>query len=136
MQRARLEYPDDYTAYQRFRASNSTQQQYGGHTAAGGWGNTVGKSAPTTYEDLVNAEIAKGFSRELAGQRVAQAHGYRALDHVGKSLRKGADAQWEFQKRVDEVMYDDGVDASEATRRVRLEDPNLFRALQRSGRRF
>jgi hypothetical protein len=44
-----------------------------------GW-HRVGKSAPTSYEDLVSEQIAKGCSYEIAQQRVAQAHGFRALD--------------------------------------------------------
>jgi hypothetical protein len=99
-------------------------------------GNPINKSAPPTFEDLVNSEMAKGVTREIAGQRIVQLHGYNAFaGGVSKRLVKGANAEYAFQKRVGEVMYEDDVDAAEATRRVRKEDPTLFAALQRSTRR-
>ena len=44
-------------------------------------GTPVSKRGPTTFEDLVNIEMAKGLNSEVAAQRVAQQHGFRALDH-------------------------------------------------------
>ena len=83
----------------------------------------------------MNVEINKGFSRELAGQRVAQLHGFRALDTVTPRFAKGVDVEYTFLKRAEEIMSDDGVDSCEALRRARMEDPRLFRQLQRSGDR-
>jgi hypothetical protein len=98
-------------------------------------GNPINKSAPPSFEDLVNVEMRKGVNREIAAQRVVQLHGFNAFaGGVSKRLVKGANAEFEFQKRVGQVMDADDVDASEATRRVRREDPSLYRALQRSTR--
>jgi hypothetical protein len=48
-------------------------------------------------------------------------------------MKRRHDLLSEFQKRVDQIMYQDGCDAAEATRRVRKEDYRLFSALQRAG---
>src|SRR5262249_4287561 len=55
MSRARNEFPETYQDYQRHIARHSTQAQrvlHGGHF--------VGKSGPSTYDDLVAAEMRKG----------------------------------------------------------------------------
>jgi hypothetical protein len=113
---ARQHYPDVYRSYQRHTSNSDTS-----------------KRAPSSFEDLVNAEMAKGCNREIAGQRVAQLHGFRAFDNGSRITKRRGDLLYEFQKRVDEIMYKDGVDATEATRRARMEDPALFRAMQRAG---
>jgi hypothetical protein len=117
MSRARNEYPDDYAAYQRLGKST----------------NNISKYAPSTFDQMVEQEMAKGCNREIAGQRVAQLHGFRAFDNGSRTVKRRGDLIYEFQKRVDEIMYKDGVDATEATRRARMEDPRLFRAMQRAG---
>jgi hypothetical protein len=114
---ARREFPDTYRSFQQ-------------HTNNSG---STAKRAPSTFEDLVNAEMAKGCNREIAGQRVAQLHGFRAFDNGSRITKRRGDLLWEFQKRVDEIMYKDQVDATEATRRARQEDPRLFAAMQRAG---
>jgi hypothetical protein len=60
MSRARAEFPQTYTSYQRHLASRTTRQQH----MVRGW-DRVGKSAPTSYEELVSEQIAKGCSYEL-----------------------------------------------------------------------
>jgi hypothetical protein len=125
MQRARLEFPDTWQAYQASLAGSSAQEQY---AARAGRGTTVGKRAPS----LIEAEMMKGCSREVAAQRVAQQHGFRAFDQ-STSIRKRADLTYEFQSRVDEIMRKDRVDACEATRRARQEDWELYAAMQRAG---
>jgi hypothetical protein len=96
--------------------------------------DSTAKRAPATFEDLVNAEMRKTqCSYEISAQRVAQAHGFRAFDNPTRLTKRRGDLLYEFQKRVDEVMYQDGVSADEATRRVRREDYNLYAALQRAG---
>jgi hypothetical protein len=103
----RTNYPQIYESYQAF---------------------STAKRAP----DLVEIEMAKGCSREVAAQRVAQLHGFRAFDQ-STSIRKRADLTYTFQSRVDEIMRKDRVDACEATRRARQEDPHLFLEMQRTG---
>jgi hypothetical protein len=118
---ARQQYPDVYRSYQNHVSSSST---------------SYAKRGPTTAQDLIAAEIRKGFSPELAGQRVAQLHGFRAFDTVTPRFAKGVNLEYTFLKRAEEIMDVDQVDATEALRRARLEDPRLFRAFQRSGRHF
>jgi hypothetical protein len=113
---ARQHYPDVYRSYQRHTSNSDTS-----------------KRAPSTFEDLVNVEIAKGCNYEIAAQRVAQLHGFRAFDYGSRITKRRGDLLYEFQKRVDEIMFKDGVDATEATRRARLEDWRLFSAMQRAG---
>jgi hypothetical protein len=74
MSRARNEFFETYQDYQNHLAQQSTSAQRvrrGGHF--------LGKSAPTTYEDLVSTEMRKGVTMEVAGQRVMQQHGSAAL---------------------------------------------------------
>jgi hypothetical protein len=113
---ARQHYPDVYRSYQ-------------GHTN----NSDTSKRAPTSFDDLVAQEMKKGVTAEIAGQRIAQLHGFRAFDHGSRITKRRGDLLYEFQKRVDEIMYADGVDATEATRRARQEDARLFSALQRAG---
>jgi hypothetical protein len=126
MQRARLEYPDDYEDYQKFHAGTSTQEQYARRQ---GYGNNVAKREPS----LVEVEMRKGVNKEVAMQRLAQRFGFRLFDQPSHLQKRREDLLYTFQKRVDAVMDADGVDATEATRRVRKEDPRLFYALQRAG---
>jgi hypothetical protein len=107
----RQQMPELYRSYQEFDNSERTA-----------------KRAP----DLVELEMRKGCSREVAAQRVAQQWGFRAFDQ-STSIRKRADLTYEFQSRVDEIMRKDRVDACEGTRRARLEDEALFAAMQRAG---
>jgi hypothetical protein len=130
MATARQRFPDVYRSYQDHLAGVSAQRQ---HSARADVRASYRKTAPD-YEDLVSEQLAKGFSRELAGQRVAQLHGFRAFDNGSRMAKRAFDVEYEFAKRVEEIMCDDLVDATEATRRARKEDPDLFRALQRSGR--
>jgi hypothetical protein len=73
---ARQRYPDVYNSY----VNN------------GG----ISKRAATTFEDLVGVEIRKGFTPQMAAQRVAQLYGYRALDNGSSSIAKAIDASAEF----------------------------------------
>jgi hypothetical protein len=128
--RARQEYPADYEDYQKFNAGSSAQEQY---ARRAGYGIQVGKSAPTRFEQLVEAEMRKTqCSYEICAQRVGQAHGFRAFDTPSQITKRRSDLLYEFNKRTCEIMRDDHVDATEATRRARLEDYKLFSALQQS----
>jgi hypothetical protein len=119
MAMARMQFPDVYASYQD-------------HTNGNGNGSTF-KRAPATYEQMVEAEMRKGCNREIAGQRIAQLHGFRAFDQPSRITKRRDGLLYTFQKRVDQIMYQDGVDAAEATRRARMEDPRLFSAMQRTG---
>jgi hypothetical protein len=123
MTRARQRHPELYTSFQRHTAAQSTKDQ----AATRGFDRAIGKRAPDTYQDLVATEIRKGCSYELAQQRVAQAHGFRAFDHdLRKAESKLADR---FQKRVDDLV-NEGFSGEEACRIIRKADPLLFKAMQ------
>jgi hypothetical protein len=74
--RTRQRFPDVYRSYQDHLAGSSTQQQSFARSRVRG---SYTKSAPTTFEDLVNAEMRKGCNYEIAAQRVLQLHGANAL---------------------------------------------------------
>ena len=91
-----------------------------------GW-HRVGKSAPTSYEDLVGEQIAKGCSYELAQQRVAQAHGFRAMD---TRIMKSSNLAPRFNRIAKSIADELGCELTEACQIARLENPTLFKALQ------
>jgi hypothetical protein len=91
------------------------------------------KRGPTTFEDLVNVEMAKGCNYEIAAQRVMQLHGANALHYrtINKRAARAEDAEGELIKRADDIWCDDpGMDRCEALRKARQENPRLFKALQ------
>jgi hypothetical protein len=122
--RARREFPETYTDFQDHlsRRSNQPQQMVRGYH-----GTHVGKAAASSYEELVSAEIRKGCSMEIASQRVAQAHGFRALD---SRIMKSSNLAARFQKRVDRIAEELGCDLTEACQIARRADPLLFKAMQ------
>jgi hypothetical protein len=124
MSRARQEFPETYRTYQDDLARQRTSAQRivrGQHF--------LGKRRSTTYEDLVSAEIRKGCNMEVASQRVAQQHGFGAMRN--RMFAKGAEnVVSRFQKRVDQIAYEDNCGLDEATRKARIENPRLFRAMQ------
>jgi hypothetical protein len=90
----------------------------------------LSKSAPSTYEDLVNAEMKKGCNCETAAQRVAQLHGYRAFDN--RVISKGEVASAVLEQAAADLYQSDGsLSRCEALRKARLSNPNLFRKMQR-----
>jgi hypothetical protein len=103
------------------------------HPAIANGSVPVAKRAATDFDSLVSREMKKGVNREIAGQRIAQQFGFRAFDNGSRITKRRGDLIYEFQKRVDEIMWKDQVDATEATRRARMEDPRLFAAMQRAG---
>jgi hypothetical protein len=74
-------YPDVYRSYQRF-TSDSTA-----------------KRAP----DLVELEMRKGVTREVAMQRIAQLHGFRAFDQPSHLNKRAEDAEYALIKQAIEV---------------------------------
>jgi hypothetical protein len=109
---ARTELPDLYADYQRHQ------------------GSSVSKAAPTTYEDLVQVEIKKGFSPQLAQSRVANLYGYRGLDH--RNITKGEAAGFALEDVADNIWKSDpSLSRTEALRQARFAQPNLYKRMQR-----
>jgi hypothetical protein len=98
--------------------------------------NGIGKRAgPATYEDLVNAEMAKGLNAECAAQRVVQQHGFRALDYRALSKREQVSvvAEDELMKRAEDIFQDGELDRCASLRAARKQLPaRLLKALQAS----
>jgi hypothetical protein len=93
------------------------------------------KRGPTTFEDLVNIEMAKGVSAEVAGQRVAQLHGYRAFDHRNMSKAEATSVLAEdvLLKRAEDIWQDDpSASRTDALRLARLASPQLYRRMCRT----
>jgi hypothetical protein len=131
LQRARLEYPDDYESFQAFHTGTSTQEQY---ARRGGWGNNVGKRAgPATYEDLLVVEMRKGLNAECAAQRVAQQFGFRAFDFrdMRKSEARAVTAENALIAAATDIWTDSDLTRCEALRKARLDRPDLHRRMMR-----
>jgi hypothetical protein len=93
----------------------------------------VSKRAPGLVNSLVEAEMRKGCNAEIAAQRVAQAHGFRAFDNDADLINKRAwDLGSEFQKRAEYVYGNSAMDRCESLRATRLANPALFKRLQRA----
>jgi hypothetical protein len=108
---ARKRYPDVFASYQ-----DRTQSNYS-------------KAAPTTYEELVEAEMRKGCNVEVAGQRVMQLYGSAALRH--RTFAKSEVIADRFEKVAEDAwLADEDCDHCTALRKARLSNPRLFRALQ------
>jgi hypothetical protein len=91
---------------------------------------TINKSAPATFEDHVAAEVRKGCSELVAQQRVVNAYGntlprtsIAKAEVAGAALEEIADQAWQS---------DAGLSRTEALRKARLENPTLFRRMQRT----
>jgi hypothetical protein len=125
MATARREYPDAYESYQEFVAGSPTNEQ-----ATRRAGRGVGKRMPNTFEDLVAAEMRKGVSWRTAEQRVINVHGSTALNR--RMVKRVHSVGAEFSKRATAIMWEDGVDRTEALRRLRKEQPWLYDALNSS----
>jgi hypothetical protein len=127
MTRARQEFPRAFQSHLEHHASlDTTSAKLSRHER-----NPVGKRAGgPTFEELVSAEMAKGCNFEIAGQRVCQMHGFRAMDNrssLAKSSERIAD-RWEAA--VYKLADDYDISLDEACRELRKRDPALFRALQ------
>lgn len=121
---ARLENPDTFLSYQKFKASSTTQQQAARSANSG----QVGKLAPETHEQAVSGLIAKGFARRLAGSVACNLYGNLPSEFISK----GADIARSWQDAVFEIAKRDGLadNLCEAARRARKEQPRLFKAYQ------
>jgi hypothetical protein len=90
----------------------------------------ISKSAPMDFETAVEVEMRKGVTREVAGQRVMQMYGnllprtnIQKAEVAGAALEDIADQAWQS---------DAGLSRTEALRKARLENPTLFRRMQRT----
>jgi hypothetical protein len=94
--------------------------------------NGVSKAAPSTFEGLVQEQMMKGCTREVAAQRVANLHGYPVLRN--RSLSKGEATSVLAENQLlqkAESIFQEGGDRCEALRRARKASPRLYRALTR-----
>jgi hypothetical protein len=110
MTKARTEFPRDYTTYQQLSTELPTNEQHMTRRPVG-----ANKRAPSTYEDLVSEQMAKGCNYEIAKVRVAQLHGYDA-QRMPSLMRKGADLGDRFQKIVKSLSYENNLSLEDATR--------------------
>jgi hypothetical protein len=80
----------------------------------------------TFKRSLVDAEIAKGFSPTVARQRILHSHGPAALADDDPMAKATDSLVVRFMKRVDQTMLAERCDRTEALRRVRLAEPELY----------
>lgn len=81
----------------------------------------------TTYEKMVQQEIRKGCSANVARQRVSYAHPALARH---QTIAKAAASPAEFMGRVDQVMQARDCSRTAAMQTVRKQFPELFRKFQ------
>jgi hypothetical protein len=127
-QKARVEFPDEFVQHQNYIAESPTSAQHMRRYPVG----AASKRAPTTWEDYIAIELSKGApNEEVAGVRVLQQHGSFALRN--RMIRKGGPSvSRTFAKRATEIMQEDGCSRTEALRKLRLEEPSLYDALNAS----
>jgi hypothetical protein len=126
-QKARVEQPASYQAFQQFTSEEPTSTQ----AMRRDRGMTT-KAAPTTWEDRIAHEMAsKGVTEEIAKVRVLQAGGGAVLRHT-MIQKRGPSITRTFAKAAAEIMEMDGVDRCESLRRLRKERPDWYRALNAS----
>jgi len=124
MTRARIENPSLYWAFVNGNASEPVQAQQERETRY-----QVEKSAPS-YEQLVEAEMAKGCNQTVAMQRLA---------HIGicpgeEIVAKANDDYFQFREAAQERLVEGGaMPRTSAMRAARYEMPELYKSL--SGRR-
>jgi hypothetical protein len=85
--------------------------------------------APTTFEQAVEMEIAKGCHPKLAAQRAVNKFG-RSLPH--KFAKRADHAARRVSRATNDILDTDCGSRVEALRKCRLENPAAFDALQRS----
>jgi hypothetical protein len=107
---ARTEFPDVFADYQS-------------HTKP-----ILNKRSPVV-EELIQAEIFKGFSPRLAAVRIQNLYGSSALH---STMTKGAVAQADFEDAAGDIFAGDaGLSRCEAMRKCRQDHPQLYRRMQR-----
>jgi hypothetical protein len=103
MTQARLRYPDLYAGFK-----------------------TIDDVTAKSYRSLVQQEIRKGCSADVAAQRVSYAH----PDLARQTMAKAAASPVEFMAKVDETMQASGCSRTTAMQQVRKQQPELFRKFQ------
>ena len=86
-----------------------------------------------TFEDLVNEQMAKGCSAEVASQRVMQLYGAAALENRAMSKREATAtlAEDRLVKAAADIWEDNvGLDRCEALRAARKSNPGLYRRMR------
>jgi hypothetical protein len=125
-QKARVEQPASYAAFQQFTSDEPTSAQ----AMRRDRGMTT-KAAPFTWEDHIAAEL-RGCTEEIAAVRALQKHGSFALQH-SMIQKRGPSVARQFSKRAAEILEMGDADSRcEALRKLRLERPDLYRALNES----
>jgi hypothetical protein len=127
-QKARVEEPASYAAFQQFSAEEPTSAQQMRRDR----GMTT-KAAPsvTTFEDHIAAEMSRGCSEEVAAVRTIQKHGAAALQHR-MIQKRGPSITRTFAKAAGQIMEMDGISRCESLRKLRQERPDLYHALNES----
>jgi hypothetical protein len=72
--------------------------------------------------------MAKGVTREIAGQRVMQKYGSAALPS-STTLAKSESAASRLQARAVDIAYETGLPLEVCLRKARQEEPYLVRAM-------
>src|SRR6516162_6807137 len=122
MRTARNEAPKLYQEHQASLVAGPTRDSRARRSAA-----QAIKAAPV-FETLVAEQMQKGCNYEMAAQRVCQAHGYDAFNN--RMLAKGShDIEARFKKIVKRIAATEDVTLEEATRKARLRNPSLVRAM-------
>jgi hypothetical protein len=124
LSRARSEHPDEYSRFQGWHSSNTTQDQHSRRSVT----DAAYKRAPC-YEDLVAAEIAKGCTTLVqAQQRVAQMYGNNAIPP--SAISKGEDLVEQFNAKVSDLVDETGCDLLETSRYVADTNPTLLKYMR------
>jgi hypothetical protein len=111
---ARLRFPDVYASFQRHTANNGSGSYF--------------KRAPA-FEALVEREMRKGFSYQVAAQRIQNLYG-SAAPHT--TMAKAAAAQADFADAAQDIYQEDaGLSRCESMRKARLDNPQLYKRMQR-----
>jgi hypothetical protein len=84
---------------------------------------SIGIVTAPSFDRLVQAEVAKGCSENVAKQRVAYSHPHLARESIAKS--EGGDVV-AFMNAVTEIQKRDDCSRVEALRKARVEHPHKF----------
>jgi hypothetical protein len=121
---ARLLHPSAYVDYNAWRSSTSAQSQRAGQASTN---NEVNKSAPI-YEQLLAAEIRKGFSPHVAQQRIANSYGL--MPDGDEAIAKADDAYADLREAAQELLVEsDAMPRTTAMRKARLANESIYKRL-------
>jgi hypothetical protein len=118
-----------HLARQRHQDLYASYQRHGNGRGSPSRGDTAKRAPEETWESRVSQEMKKcGVTMEVAAQRVAQLHGFPALQN---RMFKGTDTSLvaALQKRAEDIALRDGIGRADALRKARLEQPSLYKSL-------